>query len=266
MDLDLFLVRLALGFYLAGVVIAFTAVLARRQGLLRWLPVVAASGLVLSLISFARAWWITGSMPLENTAERIFFLGWAAVLGYLVAVFLYRLEILGVIILPLVLVLELVSNYLPRDAVAVPERMQPGLLFFHVGVATLGVAAMFLGFGASILYLIQERGLKAKRPARFLLRLPSLAGCDQVGHLALLWGFPLLTLALVTGAVWSANVRDLYWLSSGRETFALLAWSILAVILFARLVRGWRGPKAAYLTIVAFMAVLARMLGLSIPL
>ena len=70
--------------------------------------------------------------------------------------------------------------------------------------------------------------------------------------------------AIITGAVWSANARAFYWLSSGMETFALLSWSILAVILFARLVRGCRGRKAAYLTIVAFLAVLARVLGLTL--
>jgi ABC-type uncharacterized transport system permease subunit len=263
---DLLLVRLALAFYLAGVAVAFTALLAKRQRLLRWLPVLAAPGLLLNMPSFARAWWSTGSVPLGDAPERITFLAWAAVLCYVVAAFLYRAEVLGAIILPLAVVLELVSNYLPHEAVDVPERLEPGLLFFHIGVATLGVAAMFLGFGASILYLVKERGLKSKRPTRLLMKLPSLMSCDQVGHLALLWGFPLLTLAIITGAIWSANARAFFWLASGRETFSLLAWSILGVILFARLVRGWRGRKAAYLTIVAFLAVLTRMLGGFIPL
>jgi ABC-type uncharacterized transport system permease subunit len=245
-DLPLLLVRLALAFYLVGVLISFVALLAAKPRL------------------FARLWWIEGHAPLESTPERITFLAMAVVLGYLVAAFVYRLEVLGVIILPLTVVLELTSNFLPRAAVAVPEEVQPGLRFFHIGVATLGVAALFLGFGASVLYLIQERRLKSKRPpSRFLQRLPSLVSCDQIGHLALLWGFPLLTLAIVTGAIWSANARAFYWFSSGMETFALLAWSILAIVLFARLVRGWRGRKAAYLTIVAFLAVLARMLGLA---
>jgi len=263
-DLELLLLRSALGFYLLGVLLAFVALLAAKPRLLRWLPVAAAPGLLLDVVSFARSWWVRGTVPLESTPERISFLALAVVAAYLVAAFLYHLEVLGVIILPLAVVLELTSNYLPRAAVAVPEEVQPGLRFFHIGVATLGVAAIFLSFGASILYLVQERRLKSKRPGRFLRRLPSLVSCDQIGHLALLWGFPLLTLAIITGAVWSASARAFYWLSSGMETFALLAWSILAVILFARLVRGWRGRKAAYLTIAAFLAVLARVLGLAI--
>ncbi len=264
MDLELLLLRSALGFYLLGVVLAFTALLAAKQRLLRWLPLAAAPGLVLDVVAFGRSWWLRGHVPLESTPERISFLALAVVFAYLIAAFLYHLEVLGVILLPLAVVLELTSNFLPRAAVAVPEEVLPGLRFFHIGVATLGVAAMFLGFGASILYLIQERRLKSKQPGRFLRRLPSLMSCDQIGHLALLWAFPLLTLAIVTGAVWSASARAFYWLSSGMETFALLAWSILAVILFARLIRGWRGRKAAYLTIVAFLAVLARMLGLTL--
>jgi ABC-type uncharacterized transport system permease subunit len=263
---DLFLARLALAFYLAGVVVSFVSVLAGRSKLVRWLPGLALAGLVLNIVSFVRVWLVTGQVPLEGTPERISALAWVAVLIYLIAALLYRLEILGVIILPLAVILELVSNFLPTDVVLVPERVQPGLRLFHITVAILGVAALFLAFGASIVYLVQERGLKSKRSPRLPIKLPSLAGCDRSGHLALLWGFALLTVAIVTGAVWSANARAHYWLASGREDLALLAWIIIALILFARLVRGWRGRKVAYLTIVAFMAVLARMLGAFIPL
>ncbi len=50
-DLDLLLLRLALGFYLLGLMLAFTALLAAKQRLLRWLPVAAAPGLALDLVS-----------------------------------------------------------------------------------------------------------------------------------------------------------------------------------------------------------------------
>jgi len=82
-----------------------------------------------------------------------------------------------------------------------------------------------------------------------------------MGKLSLMWGFPLLTLTIVTGGIWSANFRSRYWLWEGKETFALLAWMILGIIITARLLRGWRGRKAAYLTIVAFAALIMRMIG-----
>ena len=265
MDLDLLLARLDLILYLLGAGLAFTSVLGGRARLMRWVPILALAGWLAHGAVLLRIGFATGRLPLDQAPDRISFLAWAAVLVYVVAAWIFRMEILGVIILPLTVVLLLTSGFLPTDAVVVPERIQPGLLAFHIAVATLGVAALFLAFGSSIIYLVQERGLKAKRPGGLLVRLPSLQTCEAAGHRALLWGFPLLTLAIVTGTVWSANVRASYWMQLPRETLSLLAWALLALVLFARLVYGWRGRKAAYLTIAAFAAVLVRMLGFSFP-
>ena len=263
MELNLLLARLDLAFYLSGIALAFAAVLSRRPALLRWVPAAALGGLLLHGASLLNLWRISGEPPLDQAAGRISLLAWAAVLVYVIAAFFFRLEILGVIILPLAAVLMLVSGYLPTDVVRVPEAVQPSLRWFHISVATLGVAALFLAFGASVVYLVQERGLKAKRGSRIFLRLPSLQRCETAGHRALLWGFPLLTVAIITGAIWSANARASWHLS--QKTPAPLAWAILCIVLYARLVTGWRGRKAAYLTIVAFAAVLVRMLGLVFP-
>lgn len=257
MNLELWLARLALGFYVAGAVLAFVALLRRRPGWYRWVHPVALIGLVFHLAEFLVAAAAEGRCPVILTAERIAFLGWGAIALYLFAAYRYRLDVLAVLILPLGVVLVLVSNFMPPDVVHLPTNLHPGMRYFHIGVATLGSIALFLAFGAAVVYLVQERALKRKRPPRLLLRLPSLERCDDAGHQALLWGFPLLTLAIVGGAIYGANVHDLYW--APRETPSLLAWSILAVVLFARLVNGWRGRKAAYLTIVAFMAILVRM-------
>jgi len=261
LDIYLLLVRLDLGFYVAGAMLAFAAVLFNRQKWMRWVPHLALLGLVLHLAAMHRLWTDGGQFALEDRPAQLSFLAWAAVLVYLLATYFYRLEILGVLILPLAVILLLISNLLPLDVILVPAPMQPGLLFFHITVAILGVAALFLAFGASVVYLIQERGLKAKRAPLMFGRLPSLQRCDSAGNLAMLWGFPLLTLAIITGTIWSANERAAYWAHLPRETFSLLAWVLLGIILYARLVTGWRGRKAAYLTIVAFAAILIRMLG-----
>ena len=61
----------------------------------------------------------------------------------------------------------------------------------------VGYAALFLSFAASLLYLLQERSLKSKKPAAILLRLPALEVIDQIGYRSLLLGFPFIA--------WSAN-------------------------------------------------------------
>jgi ABC-type transport system involved in cytochrome c biogenesis permease subunit len=82
-----------------------------------------------------------------------------------------------------------------------------------------------------------------------------------VGRVSLLWAFPLLTLGIITGATVSASINRTFWTWQAKETLAVMAWVILAVVLILRLGWGWRGRNAALLTIVAFFAVLLRMMG-----
>ena len=54
-----------------------------------------------------------------------------------------------------------------------------------------------------LLYLVQERGLKSRSPRRFYYLGPSLERCDTIGGASVAVGFGFLTLAIVTGVLWS---------------------------------------------------------------
>ena len=68
-----------------------------------------------------------------------------------------------------------------------------------------GYAGLFLSFGASLLYLVQERTLKSKQPSTLLSRLPALQTIDEIGYRSLLLGFPFMTFGLVAGSVLAEN-------------------------------------------------------------
>jgi len=255
------LLRIAVGFYVLATASAFAALVLNLRKLVPWTPILASVGLIAHLSDLVLTGRSLGGLPLRDYRDVLSLLIAAAVVVYLVSFFRTRFEVLGAVILPVVLILIFISNLLPNDVLPVSKDLEKLLMNFHIFIAVLGASALFLTFAASVLYLIQERGLKEKRPPRFGLKLPSLERCDSIGKWSLMWGFPLLTLTIVTGGIWSANFRSRYWLWEGKETFALLAWMILGVIISARLLRGWRGKKAAYLTILAFTALILRMIG-----
>jgi hypothetical protein len=72
-----------------------------------------------------------------------------------------------------------------------------GWFVFHTSIATAGVAALAVSFAMSLLFLVKERALKTKRSLRVLEMLPTLEALDRLGFQALLYGFPLLTLARI---------------------------------------------------------------------
>jgi ABC-type uncharacterized transport system permease subunit len=261
MNMMLLLLRAALGFYVLATACAFAVLALNLRKLTLWTPILASAGLLAHLTQLGLTGFSLGGLPLRDYRDVISLLIAAAIVVYLVAFVRTRLAVLGVVILPVVLILIFISNLLPLDVLPVSQDLEKMLMSFHIFIAVLGASLLFLTFAASVLYLIQERGLKEKRPPRFGVKLPSLERCDSIGQWSLMWGFPLLTLTIVTGGIWSANFRSRYWLWEGKETFALLAWMILGLIITARLLRGWRGKKAAYLTIIAFAALILRMIG-----
>jgi ABC-type uncharacterized transport system permease subunit len=262
---SLLLFKAAILFYSLGFISSFIPALAPVAGKfsLRFTPWLAALG----GLAHTGALFALGAeqhrCPLVTVPEILSALAWAAVLIYLVAHVRYRLEVLPVIILPLVLVLLFVSNFLPPDLVDVEKQLQPSLLRFHVTVTILGAAALCVTFASSLVYLLVDRALKAKRPARFFLKLPSLERCDRLGRVFLFWAFPLLTIGIVTGALYSAAVNGTYWAWERKEMIAVFAWIVLGVVSAARLGWGWRGSKVAILTIVGFAVLFLRMFWVS---
>jgi ABC-type uncharacterized transport system permease subunit len=261
MDWSLILLRAALVLYALAFLNTFVPVSNRRRTV-RFTPWLAGLG----ALAHTGALWALGlslgRCPLGTLPEVLSVLAWTTVLVYLAIVRLFHLEVLHAIILPLVLVVLFISDLLPGQVVPITSPLRPWLRPLHVFVIVLGLAALFITFAASLVYVLVDRSLKAKRLPRFFLALPSLERCERVGRTSLFWAFPLLTLGIVTGAIVSAGLTGHYWTWQPRETLAVLAWMILGAVVVARLGWGWRGRKAAILTIVGFAALFLRMLGI----
>lgn len=257
----LFLLRAALLFYAAGFVTAFRPIAGEgRRGI--WLtPWLAGAGALFHTLSLFALGWGLKRCPLGTLPEVLSALAWASVIIYLAVWWRYRVEVLHVIVLPLSIIVLFISKVMPGEVLPVPEHLRPSILRFHLGSIVLGVAALFITFAASLLYLIVDRALKAKRPVQFFRTLPSLDGCDRIGRLSLMWAFPLLTLGIVTGAIYTESLTGSPWTWQPRETLAILSWIILGIVVVARIGWGWRGRRAAYLTLLGFGMVFLRMLG-----
>jgi len=111
------------------------------------------------------------------------------------------------------------------------------------------------------MYLMQEHGLKSRRPGRVLERLPSLSELDSLIYLSLGIGFPLLTLGIVIGAAWLYDLKGVFVERDPKVVASIITWLLYAVILHARLLSGWRGRKLAAMSVLGFALVLFTLLG-----
>ena len=136
-----------------------------------------------------------------------------------------------------------------------PPALVGLFLPLHTILAFFGYAALFVAFAMGVLYLVQERELKSHAPQTFYYLIPSLERCDTLSARSVAVGFGFLTLAIVTGMLWSHEARGRYWTGGAKEWSALLAWGLYILLLVARRRTGWGGRRAALLGIAGFAAV-----------
>jgi cytochrome c-type biogenesis protein CcsB len=217
---------------------------------------------------FFTARFLMGAVPLaSNFYESLVFFAWCLLLVFLAYSTRYRFPVLGAFILPVALALQTTAAFFAKDApLNLPPALQSFWLPFHVAACFLGDAFFAVAFATGIMYLLQERGLKARRPGAFYHRLPSLETLDAINYRSLTIGFPFLTLGIITGSVWAGEAWGSYWTWDPKEVWSLITWFIYAAVLHARLTAGWRGKRAAILSILGFTAVLFTFLGVGLLL
>jgi cytochrome c-type biogenesis protein CcsB len=194
--------------------------------------------------------------PITSLPESLCFFAWCITLTFIAADIRYRINVLGAFALPLVSMLMIVSQLIWEENHAIPPLLRSKWLYFHTSVAFLAYAAFFLTFLSGIFYLIQERELKAKKFRFFYFRLPSLQVCDELLRGSLLVGFTAMSATIVTGAFWAQQAWGRFWSWDPKETASLITWAIYLLLVNYRFSSGWRGRRAAYISIIGFMSAL----------
>ena len=211
-----------------------------------------------------------GHAPLTNLFESMVFFSWAIVLIYLFIEFKYRLKVetLGAFAAPFAfLAIFIASTSFPSKIQPLVPALQSQWLIYHVVTCFLAYGAFAVSCGASILYLIKARRKKNNLSAgSFMNFIPGTDFLDELNHKIIVIGFPMLTLGIITGAAWAYYAWGRYWGWDPKETWSLITWFIYAAFLHARFARGWRGKKAAILSIIGFGAVLFTYLGVNMVL
>ena len=94
-------------------------------------------------------------------------------------------------------------------------------------------------------------------------RLTLLESIDNLSYRTISFGFPLLTIGIIAGAVWANEAWGSYWSWDPKETWALITWLVFASYLHARITKSWQGEKPALVASVGFVVVWICYLGVN---
>ncbi|MDO5626778.1 MAG: c-type cytochrome biogenesis protein CcsB [Mobilicoccus sp.] len=197
---------------------------------------------------------VTGHGPFTNQHEYAVSFSWGILLCYLWFERQYKARTLALLVLPVATGLLLYSLAMDTEVrPLVPALQNNWLLSLHVATAVIAYGAACISFAAAVLFLI--------RPHIKWRGLPSREVLDEMGYRGAVLCYPMLTAMLILGAIWADIAWGRYWSWDPKETASLVTWLIYSGYLHARVVRDWRGNKAAYLLIIGFAAVLFTYFG-----
>lgn len=258
----------ALAAYAVAAAGAVLLIATKRKGYERFALLLAAAGFGAHTFALGGVLWARGSEALFDLRVELSVLAWTLALCYFAALRRWGAQALGSFVLPLVALLTSAALVLPSrgaanslNNLAATTDEATWLFPVHTLMLLCAYAAFCVLFAGSIMYLLQERELKAKTFGRVFHRLPSLATVEQINAHAVSLGWLLLTGGIVTGMLWSATLGRAIWHNDPKEILAAATWLLYTALLADRLARLWRGRRAAWIGILGFALVICTFLG-----
>jgi cytochrome c-type biogenesis protein CcsB len=238
----------------------------RALGRIRWTGSAAlalAIGAIFHALDLVARGIQAGNIPVASFAEALSFMAWLIALLGLVLIVRLRIAIIGAFVGPIVTIAGLIALMTMRTThLVLPDSLRSVWLPIHVTLALLGYSMFVLAAAVSLIYLVFESKLKAKRIMRPAdSDVPSLEKLDRINYRLLGWGFLMLSLAIVSGAIWADATWGHFWSWEPVESWSLVIWILYAALLESRLTVGWRGRRAAALTIVVFTVLVGSVVG-----
>ncbi|GBE02692.1 cytochrome c biogenesis protein CcsA [bacterium BMS3Bbin06] len=260
------LFELALTLYFAATIVGIVEFFKGSRATTTIMNALIGAGFVFHTANILMRLYVSGHLPITNLHEASSFFSWCIVLLFFFIEYRYRIGLLGSFIMPVVFILMIASSILPRGIKQLSPVLQSYWLGVHTFLAFLGDASFAMAAGIGVMYLVQEHFLKKKHLGSLFQRLPNLQVLDEINYRLITIGFPLLTLAILTGAIWAENAWGSYWRWDPKEVWSLITWFIYVLVLHVRLKLGWKGKKAAILSIIGFAVVLFTFFGVNLLL
>ncbi|GAB6176664.1 cytochrome c biogenesis protein CcsA [Desulfobaculum senezii] len=240
--------------YSLGAALFIGGMLGVRPGLKKAAGVASGAGFGLHTISLALFFNQMGYSGFLEGGFHLSLLGWVLLAIFFTLWWRLKLDFLALAASPLALLLYLSSVTLPGSKVLMPKALAGSFFMLHIGSLFFSLAFLAMAFAAGVLFIHLERKIKTKEKLTgFRKDLPSLNTFDRANYHAVVFGFPLYTVGLLSGFIWGRFAWGRIITGDPKEVVSILIWLVYAYLFHQRLAVGWRGRKAALLAIAVFL-------------
>lgn len=278
----------ALVLLLAALPAAFWGLMADNRSRPLSTTLVAGANLFLAAL-LLRRWMDTGHFPVSNLYESLCFLSWCASFTQLLLMRISHHAWIPALTTPLALgTLAFASFALPsslQTANSLVPALRSSWLVMHVSVIMASYGALLVGSALAVGVLLVNRdqavAIRGSSIGSGGLRTPTMAmgdnstgltsetfsqaeRLDNLSYRTITVGFLLLSIGIISGAVWANEAWGSWWSWDPKETWALICWLVYAAYLHTRLNRGWHGRRSAVLAASGFVVVVICYIGVNL--
>jgi len=206
-----------------------------------------------------------GRAPFQSLYECLSWFAWSCVITYLL--FYRKLEagwLPGIVVASLAMGSSLFA-LARRNPVIQPlsPALQSHWFIWHVALAFLSYAVFVVSASFEMLYLYFFPVLKKGRGRNYGISFQGLEEFHRKAHQLVLFGFPLLTFGIISGAMWADEAWGRYWAWDPKETWSLITWLVYSIYLHSRTIPGWEGIRACSLNVFGFICMIMTFLGVN---
>jgi cytochrome c-type biogenesis protein CcsB len=223
---------------------------------------ILVSNFSIGLILLIR-WFTQNYFPLSNLYESLLFLTWSISFIHLLIENKTKSILIGCIGTPIEFLLMSFSSYLPielQKASPLVPSLQSNWLMMHVSTMMISYSLLLIGSLLSIFYLLfnysQKKGISIENSK--LLQTIDIWSYRIIG-----FGFPCLTIGIISGAVWANEAWGSYWSWDPKETWAFITWIVFASYLHTRLLKNWKNEKSSIIGSIGFFVIWICYLGVN---
>jgi ABC-type transport system involved in cytochrome c biogenesis permease subunit len=215
-----------------------------------------AAGIALHYVALLeRSRWIH-SVPYDDLYGSMSLFAWLLGVTYLGLELFHRQRSVGAFVTPILLVWLTLITVLAPSTAPTPPPARGSLFALHVTLNVLAYAAFALSFALSVIYLIQNRVLRARRPGLVFWRFPALDVLDRMSRSSVWVGLASLALGVAFGFVWEHRLRGQYSATDPKVIVTLAIFAAYVAYLWLARNASWRGARAAFICAFNFVVVL----------
>ena len=243
----------ALILYFAATVLELGGMVFKKKKITRLAWWIFVTGVGSNTVYLVARGIIAGRLPLSNQFEFATAFAWGIAVMLVALQLKSKAEWIRAAAMPMAFLILSYAALQPREITELMPALKSAWFGLHIGSAVFSYAAFVLAGCGGLRWLLQEKNL----PKAQLVQL------DYLCYRLVALGFLLLTVVILSGAIWAEQAWSSFWTWDPKETWALITWILYAIYLHLRMRKKLSGKVMAWFVVIAVPVVLFTFVGVN---